>query len=263
MRRQALDAAIAGVSLIGGRDEQQDAFAWHASGSRIVAAVSDGHGIDGAAAADHCATKVVAGLHGGLADATAFDTLFLEMHRDIAARHPASGATLTAFALEHGILHIAYVGDSEAWLCGDSMFLRLTVPHRYRDHRFEQRRIDGCSAISVQNGYLVLRDGSALAMTRALGDSDFDHYVLHAPEARTVAIEPGQKFLLVGSDGMWDALVRRDKHRRAACRALRNAHSAVEAIDRLLAELDRKTLHDNATLVVIDLRSWSARRVIV
>jgi serine/threonine protein phosphatase PrpC len=180
------------------------------------------------------------------------------MHRDIAERYPASGTTLTAVVVERRRLQIAYVGDSEAWLCGDGIFLRLTVPHRYRDHRFERQRIDGCRGISVRNGYLVLHDGSALAMTRALGDCDFDPYVLHAPELRTIAIEPGQTFLLVGSDGMWDALIRRHEHRQATCEVLHNANTAVEAVDRLLAELDRKMLHDNATLVAIDLRGWSA-----
>ena len=66
------------------------------------------------------------------------------------------------------------------------------------------------------NGYRVL---GVLAMSRAIGDHCLRPFVIPDPEVRTVEVGADDDFLILASDGLWDALSNEDAC-NAAARAL-------------------------------------------
>lgn len=53
----------------------------------------------------------------------------------------------------------------------------------------------------------VWRVQGSLAVSRALGDQHLKRWVTAEPETRVLRIESECKFLLLGTDGLWDKVI--------------------------------------------------------
>ncbi|CAD7702049.1 unnamed protein product [Ostreobium quekettii] len=164
------------------------------------------------------------------------------------------GTTAVVGLVSESHLCVANCGDSRAVLSRGGMAYRLTRDHK-PDLEDEQERINSCGGVVLNfNGVRVM---GLLAMSRALGDHCLrDVGVIAYPEVTIVGRQPGDEFLVLATDGLWDALADRE-----ACDVARKCFQRVEErgagakiAARLLvrAALERGST-DNVTVTVVDL----------
>ncbi|GAB4815687.1 hypothetical protein N2152v2_002733 [Parachlorella kessleri] len=204
--------------------------------ARCFAAVYDGH--NGALAAEHAADR----LHTLLASETALRTCtgdgppstqrqeaermcaalrhaFEATDREILVRcrleGNKSGATGVAVVRVGELLYAAHAGDSRAVLCRAGTALRLTEDHKPNLPR-ERERVEGAGGrVDFARCWRVIvdpgggRPASGLAVSRSFGDPDFKeplHLVTATPDVAQHRLQPGDSFIVLASDGLWDVL---------------------------------------------------------
>lgn len=102
------------------------------------------------------------------------------------------------------VLWMINVGDSRGVLCNkNGEAIQLTVDHKPNLPE-EKKRIE-------QLGGKIQYDGSewrvkSLSLSRAFGDLDCCPYVTHVPNVYKYKINSKDKFIIIGCDGLWDAL---------------------------------------------------------
>lgn len=259
------------IVRLGNRPTQQDAYAVAEScpdgTPALTIAVADGHGIHGEDAAALAANRAVERVR--MVPAVTHELLrevFRALHEDVLrlADEPGAperglfpGTTLTLVMLRAGHLLVAYVGDSQARLSRRGRALQtVTVPHRYCDHRSEQRRLDAAGAL-IDDARICI-GGTSLATTRALGDGDFAPFVMSSPEIIRQPLLAEHRFLLVATDGFWDKIASARRRHRVE-QILDGAESVHAASSQLEALLSRRDLADNLTVVLVDVRVANVR----
>lgn len=112
------------------------------------------------------------------------------------------------------VLYTANVGDSRAVLKqGKAGALRLSTDHRPCE-REELERIARVGGV-IMGG----RVGGSLAITRALGDHMlFKSGVIPNPSISRHELKPSDKYLILASDGVWDAMSDEVGRERDGCR---------------------------------------------
>lgn len=262
------------------KDENQDTFLLRESLGGVagvfLGAVFDGHGNYGSVLSEFCRDWVAERLPKMLAEpgarrdpSTVLGRCFAacedSVHNDadIGFRSKMSGTTATAVLLDGDQLFVACVGDSRAVLCSDGADGKLDCRRLTRDHRPElqdeserinrsggETRPSNASAKGPMRVYLAgetYRDhgldvpGPGLMLTRSLGDRIAKAAGCTAePEVERVLITARDRFLVIGSDGVWDVLS-----------------------DESVAEIVRQSMQDPATaadrILAESLGVWSAR----
>ncbi len=91
-------------------------------------------------------------------------------------------------------------------------------------------------------------------MSRALGDQALKPYV--SPEPRVVKglLASENDFAVVACDGVWDVLTPSD-----VIEVARRADGPQEAAERIVAKALSVGSRDNVTVIVVDLRQYTAR----
>lgn len=147
------------------------------------------------------------------------------------AHQGREGATAVAVYVnqERGVLSVANAGDSRCVLCRrDGSALALSEDHkplnpgefqRLKSEGFVVRR-ERIYKVDSATGNIV---GGGLNLSRALGDFFYGAGVPHTPEVREHIIRPGDQFLILASDGLWDVF----SNERACDEARKGAKSLV------------------------------------
>ncbi|KAK9822523.1 hypothetical protein WJX74_000939 [Apatococcus lobatus] len=212
--------------------------------------------------------------------AAALKKAFQDMDEEILAESRRDGlrdGSTAVMVLRLGsALYAAHVGDSRAVLCQKGRALRLTEDHK-PDHPAERQRIHAAGGkVEMQGVWRVISGGgpdrprSGLAVSRGFGDIDHKEpkrLVSCEPDVNRRKLMPGDAFIIVASDGLWDALT--DQHAvDIAARSLasskqpsmQSSAAAPDAQAKAAAdELVRAavpTSGDNITVVVVTL-VWS------
>ncbi|KAL4434407.1 hypothetical protein ABPG75_000848 [Micractinium tetrahymenae] len=203
---------------------------------RAYAAVFDGH--NGASAADHVADRlhhVLAAEHamrtctGEGPPATALQEeeriaaalvhSFEAVDREIMTRcrleGTKGGATGLVVLRVGNQLYAAHCGDTRAVMSRNGEALRLTEDHKPNLPR-ERKRVEAlggrvdfarCWRVIVEPG--GGRPASGLAVSRSFGDPDFKeplHLVTATPDVIRERLLPGDEFVILASDGLWDVM---------------------------------------------------------
>jgi serine/threonine protein phosphatase PrpC len=109
------------------------------------------------------------------------------------------------------VLLTAHTGDSRAVLCRDGAAVRLTEDHK-PNVDVERKRIEAAGGEVVFLGCWRAShptSTSYLACSRAIGDLLLKrpHEVVTAvPELTTRKLQPGDQFVVLASDGLWDVV---------------------------------------------------------
>ncbi|MGH0161405.1 UNVERIFIED_CONTAM: hypothetical protein FKN15_041261 [Acipenser sinensis] len=120
-----------------------------------------------------------------------------------------SGSTAVAVMLSPGHIYFINCGDSRAVLCRDGEVCFYTEDHKPFNPRERERIQNAGGTVTLQ------RVNGSLAVSRALGDFDFkevewrpptEQLVSPEPEVYEVARSPGDEFLVLACDGVWDII---------------------------------------------------------
>lgn len=122
-------------------------------------------------------------------------------------------------------------------------YQRLTYDHRATDP-------NGCNRI-IKNGGVVFagRVYGSLILSRAFGDWELKNYRLTStPHVTRVEVEVGDKFLVMATDGVWDALEYGDVFEMS-----KNVNDSKELCNLIINTALNKESMDNISCFVIKL----------
>lgn len=130
-----------------------------------------------------------------------------------------SGTCCVSVFIQGNNCSIANLGDSRAVLCRwirDKIAIELSTDHKPTNKEEKARilkkggRIERLSFNGQPAGpYRVWADdeGPGIAMTRTLGDLQAkDIGLISEPEIKHIELKPGDRFIVVASDGLWDMM---------------------------------------------------------
>lgn len=221
------------------------------NGTYSYFAVFDGHG--GARVSKFAASRlqelITAHLNNEDDPAEALDLAFRQLDSEwlaVANRMGYDdGSTGVAALLVDDVLYVANVGDSRAVVSCNGIAVDMSHDHKpVRED--EKRRIEALGGRIVHHG--TWRVEGVLAVSRAFGDRRLKKYVSAAPEIMTRRITPSDRYLILASDGVWDAF-----SSQTAVDIIGGATSVVDAANRLTAAAYKRGSTDNITSLVIDL----------
>jgi serine/threonine protein phosphatase PrpC len=238
-------AVVGCISLrnIGKDPENQDAYVagQNASGSKCFVGVFDGHGEKGRIIS-HFARDTMSKslfdsqkLHSN--PKSALEGAYQEAQRQIEKRHGAnanqSGTTAVAAYQHHDRLFVANVGDSRAVLgrCDTSRgtLKPIDLSSDHKPSRADERqRILAAGGKVDQSCFPMMQGGSmrwmkagpervmdrsgmgGLAVSRSLGDLCLRPFVSATPEIVERKLDSKDKFMILGSDGIWDHMTSKE-----------------------------------------------------
>ena len=135
------------------------------------------------------------------------------------------------------------MGDSRVVLCRGGKAVPLSIDHK-PNRSDERQRIEAAGGIVAWAG--TWRVGGVLAVSRAFGDRLLKRYVVAVPEIQDEALQPGDEFIVMASDGLWDVLSYQD-----AISLVRGMQDATEMATRLAQEAYSRGTMDNISCVVV------------
>lgn len=116
-----------------------------------------------------------------------------------------SGSTAVICYIKDQHLFCANIGDSHCLLgCTGKNYYKLTTDHK-PSVPSEKERIEGLGG-KVYKKLGISRVNGILTVSRAFGDIDLYPYVSSEPSIQVLEIEEEHNFLLLASDGLWDAI---------------------------------------------------------
>ena len=233
-------------SLLGDREEQQDAFCLVRRRGALFAAVCDGiGGLPGGALASRSAVEALqdAWLENLSAAPAHFYRQAVDwMDRAVVEKSPGGGSTAVSVWLQDGRLSWLSIGDSGLYLLRGGQLQRLAEAHTYASYL--QSALEKGS-ITRQTYAREMKNGRAL--TSYLGMNGVRQY---AQNPQPAVLERGDMVLLC-SDGLTQAVP--EERLAAVLNTKRSVRSLSELLRRaVLAHAGGR--QDNATLVLIRYR---------
>ncbi len=175
---------------------------------------------------------------------------YLATDRYIVAR-TTSGTAVGTLYLREGRFLAANAGDVRIVIGDGAGVLNLTVDHK-PDLPAERARIEGLGGRVVS--YDVPRVQGLLSMSRSLGDAPLKPYLTAEPRIAEGVLGRGNDLAIIACDGLWDVLTSEE-----AVAIARNAAGPGEAANRLQTRATERGSMDNITVVVLDLKAYTAR----
>lgn len=271
-----------------GTNENQDCFVASSNGSKFLAAVFDGHGEKGKRISEFSKSALSKNLfsHKDLHNdpRSALESAYRDTQNQIERTHGPdageSGTTAVACYQHRDRLLIANVGDSRAVLgrCdtarkGGFKAVELTSDQKPSRADEKQRILKAGGKVdqlifpmrNAGGGVRLVRGGpervmdssgfGGLAMSRSLGDLSLRPYVSSLPEVYERKLDSKDRFLVLGSDGVWDMMSSQECI-DIACRVHDPTQAAKEISNQARRRWQSETeglLSDDITAVVVRL----------
>eukprot|EP01107_Rhizomastix_libera_P018159 TRINITY_DN9121_c0_g1_i1.p1 TRINITY_DN9121_c0_g1~~TRINITY_DN9121_c0_g1_i1.p1 ORF type:complete len:680 (+),score=199.24 TRINITY_DN9121_c0_g1_i1:241-2040(+) len=200
-----LDISFSFSEMIGRRCDNQDSMVILSpflKPSVHLAALFDGH--SGKSTSDYAAFRFPDILAKELESvALPREALYTSVHflqHELESCRVEDGATFIAVLIWENKVIVAHSGDSRAVLCRGGKAFPLTRDHKPQVRSESQRIIERGGF--VRNG----RVNGELALSRAIGDTDFQPIVTCEPEVSEYDLRKEDDFIIIGCDGVWDVL---------------------------------------------------------
>lgn len=160
------------------------------------------------------------------------------------------GCTALVVVIYEKILHLAWIGDSQACVIKNGVALELMDPHK-PEREDERKRITDAGGQVFHFG--VWRVNGNLAVSRAIGDYELKPFVCADADITSLALDGEEDYVCLACDGFWDVFNAHDLPR------LMHEHvSAGGKLEEVAEFLCRKASEagsdDNITVVVVFLR---------
>ena len=165
------------------------------------------------------------------------------------------GSTCVAVFHRGNKLLCANVGDSRG-IVARRGGVAVPISFDHKPNRPEERRRIQAAGGRVVNCFGVPRVNGVLAVSRAFGDRHLTPVVRADPEIIEHDLRPGDEYVVLGSDGLWDVLSN-DEVADLTCRSA-DRLGCQGAAQLLTTSSSRKGSMDNTTALVIDVRPMVA-----
>ncbi|OQR75763.1 hypothetical protein BIW11_00717, partial [Tropilaelaps mercedesae] len=222
-------------------------------------AVFDGHAGRDAAnfGAAHLHIALADQLSCGCEPADAIRNAFYETDKNYcnslsdSARRAGSTAVV-ALICDRRMLHIGWVGDSEAVLARAGTARHLVIPHK-PSLQSEQARIEALGGV-VHQIQGIHRVNGNLAVSRSIGDIEHKPYVSCEADVNSLDLDGECDFLVLGCDGLFDNLTPHDVVGHVYHAALSLQFDTTRVADQLTQAAVSNGSTDNITTLVVNLR---------
>ena len=163
-----------------------------------------------------------------------------------------SGTCVIAAYIQDDNLFVINVGDCRAILGSNDKTIislkPLSVDHKPYSESERKRISDAGGIVTCEENQTTWRVEGDLAVSRAIGDNHLKKWVISLPDIIEHKISLQDEFLILGSDGLWDAMTNGD-----ACHIARSQPTIKDATNELI-NFALKRSGDNITCMIIDLR---------
>lgn len=137
---------------------------------------------------------------------TAFERLQSVLPKDISMH---AGSTALVILRIKNKLYVANVGDCRAVINNNNKALTVTEDHKPTSPS-EYDRIQRVGGSVIFDPFGVPRVNGYLALSRAIGDFHLAPAVTWVPDIYTVTLTNANRYIILASDGLWDALSSQD-----------------------------------------------------
>ncbi|XP_026082397.1 protein phosphatase 1A-like [Carassius auratus] len=164
-----------------------------------------------------------------------------------------SGSTAAAVMISPRNIYFINCGDSRTFLCRDGQVVFYTEDHKPINPRERERIQNAGGSVTLQ------RINGSLAVSRALGDFSFkevewrtqtEQLVSPEPEVYELQRSPGDEFLVVACDGVWDAIGNEE-----LCAFVRNRLQVCDDLREICSQVIDLCLYkgslDNISIIII------------
>lgn len=166
----------------------------------------------------------------------------------------SSGTTAVCSLIRGNTLYTGWLGDSAAVLVRRGKALTIVEPHK-PNRPDEKVRIESLGGSVIHWG--TWRVNGQLAVSRAIGDSDYKPYVSSDPDVTTVELNGSEDFLVIACDGLWDTVTPQEAA-DAVYKQLKENKDDLNAVAQTLVSLAKGNgSSDNITIIVVFLRPIS------
>ncbi|CAM6129818.1 unnamed protein product [Calypogeia fissa] len=186
----------------------------HGDPGQAFFGVFDGHGGRKAAdfAAEHLVHKITEAIESSQEGEGSIEAAvrsgYLAADAEFLEQRVSSGASCVTAIVKDGYMVVANAGDCRAVLSRAGTAEALTSDHRAgRDD--ERQRIESLGGF-VDNLTGTWRVQGTLAVSRGLGDMHLKEWISAEPEVQKLRITPDCEFLILASDGLWDAVTNQE-----------------------------------------------------
>jgi protein phosphatase 1L len=162
------------------------------------------------------------------------------------------GSTGNVAVIRDGKLTVANVGDSRAVLISNGRALQMSNDHKPTNPE-EQKRIAGFGG-AVVYCMGVARVNKVLAVSRAFGNRTLRQVIRPDAELMQRELVPGDDFLVMASDGLWDVLRNKDVSDVCYSSYLQRRPQAIA--DELVHLALARGSMDNVTCIVVHLADY-------
>ena len=183
---------------------------------------------------------------------SALTSAFLDLDRqwlDLASVNSWDDGSTAISALVHNhTLYVANVGDSRAVLASSGQAIDMSSDHK-PSRLDEKERIEALGGRIIHYG--TWRVEGVLAVTRSIGDRRLKKYVSAQPEVRVRRLQPGDDWLILASDGVWDVMTSQQ-----AVDVVIGCADVRQAAILLTNTAYQRNSQDNITTMIVDLRPY-------
>ncbi|KAF1330123.1 Protein phosphatase, partial [Globisporangium splendens] len=166
-----------------------------------------------------------------------------------AANECEGGSTAITLLIRKGIAYFCNTGDCRAIIVSRQGITALTIDHK-ATNEVERKRVEDAGGIVL---YVrgVPRVNGRLAVTRAFGDSELKECVIPLPDVTTHELTPEDEFIVLASDGLWDAL---PNEQVLSC-IHNNSRLSTQEMAKVLVDcaIELGSM-DNITVLIVDVR---------
>lgn len=204
-------------------------------------AVFDGHGGRDASefCAEHLPPILAAHLDAGQPPNVALREAFLETNQQMSHYDINDGTTGAVCLLTDNKIYCANAGDTRIVLSRKGRAVRLTYDHK-ADAPDEMARIQALGGHVVEKRVMGI-----LAVARSLGDFFLHPYVTADPFLTVTNLSPGDEFIILACDGVWDVL-----SDELACHIVATDNDPVQASLKLIDQAFLTGSTDNISVIV-------------
>lgn len=239
------------ISEIGRRSYQEDTYDLKILPNRgLLAGIYDGHcgGTASEVAKSLLLKTTLLKLKKVIEPGLAFKEAYEEVEKVLSQEHSGTlaGTTAITFYLKDNLVYHAHAGDSRLLIVSRDGVRQLTADHRLTNKEEAERVYENGG--NLGGDYVINEHGHGLMPTRTLGDFDFkDVGVISTPETAEYQITSSDKWLLAGTDGLFDEMTNEEVGRLLL--SYKNTKAAALALKREV--LVERRGEDNLTFILI------------